>query len=583
MHLVWKTKHTVDASTPSPQQPKRIDLPSPPVRPIFNAPILDADMRIVDGVRTQDGGFILATTTGPVLVRGDYWHPLTGADGVPRVDMTCVLLGRDGAIWGGTEEGVWRHYNGRFNYFWGKRWLLDNKVTGLSETSDGKIIVHTAKGSSTLWQDHVALSVLADHFEKITLQRHDRNGYITGCGLKKQGDPKAGVIPEASDNDGLWTALAVAAYAFKAAATGNPQDKRLCVRYLDAILDLERLTGIPGFPARAIMTETERQAGVLGFSDTETVRLEGEETKIWFKSPVDPNIWCKGDTSSDELDGHYYAWFIADFVLNDPAIRKKMAPVVKRVTDHLISHNHRMFGHHGKRTLWGEWNPESINGSLQWYEERGLNSMEYITYLAIAHRITGDKKYLDVREEFIRKHHYDLNSLLYRDGSLWYQVNHSDDELAMTVWLPMILCETDPWRKQLWVRNLMTAWDGTKGSRGIKAERSPFYIAHIMALTGDTDAAGTMTDVLGHWPLDLVNHTIKNSHRHDIQLRTHQSRGTEQFLTNTLPLEEQRVMRWNGSPFEPDHGGDGQSEEDGIAFLLPYWMGVYYGFIHATD
>jgi hypothetical protein len=117
MHLVWKTKHTVDASasTPPPQQPKRIDLPSPPVRPIFNAPILDADMRIVDGVRLNDGGYVLATTTGPVLVRGDYWHPLTGADGVPRVDMTCVLVGRDGAIWGGTEEGVWRHYNGRFN------------------------------------------------------------------------------------------------------------------------------------------------------------------------------------------------------------------------------------------------------------------------------------------------------------------------------------------------------------------------------------------------------------------------------------------------------------------------------------
>jgi hypothetical protein len=242
-----------------------------------------------------------------------------------------------------------------------------------------------------------------------------------------------------------------------------------------------------------------------------------------------------------------------------------------------------MFGHHGKRTLWGEWNPESINGSLQWFEERGLNSMEYITYLAIAHRITGDKKYLDVREEFIRKHHYDLNSLLYRDGSTWYQVNHSDDELAMTIWMPMILCETDPWRKQLWIRNMMAAWDGTKGTRGIKNERSPFYIAHIMALTSDTDAAGTLTDVLGHWPLDLVNHTIKNSHRHDVQLMMHQSRGTEMFLTKTLPLEEQRVMRWNGSPFEPDHGGDGRSEEDGIAFLLPYWMGVYYGFIHATD
>ena len=105
---------------------------------------------------------------------------------MPRVDMTCVLLGRDGAIWGGTNEGVWRHYNGRFNYFWGKRWLVDNKVTGLSETQDGKIVVHTSKGSSTLWQDHVALSVLADHFGVQSGRRALLDG-ATGAGERVGG------------------------------------------------------------------------------------------------------------------------------------------------------------------------------------------------------------------------------------------------------------------------------------------------------------------------------------------------------------------------------------------------------------
>lgn len=583
MHLIWKTKYTPSIAGSKPQQPNPVKYPVPPARPIINAPTLDADMKIVDAVELADGGFILATTTGPVLVRGDYWHPLTGMDGVPRVDMTCVLLAKNGAVWGGTKEGVWRLYNGRFNYFYGKRWLVNNSVLGLSEAADGKIEIHTKEGISTLWQDQVALSTLADHFEKVTLERHDRNGYISGCGLKVPGNPQAGIIPEADDNDGLWTALAVAAFAFKAASTGNPVDKRRCLRHLDAILELERLTGIPGFPARSIVTNQERAAGVGGLNEEETVRLEGETTKLWFKSPVDPNVWCKGDTSSDELDGHYYAWFIVDYVFNDPKIRQKIAPIVRRVTDHLIDHGHQLWGHHGKRTLWGNWHPDALNGSLQWYEERGLNSLEYIAYLGVAHRITGDKKYAKVREEMIQKHHYDINTLLYRDGSQWYQVNHSDDELAMTVWMPLILGETDPWRKQLWLRGMMAAWDGTKGSRGIQADRSPFYIAHIMAITGEIDGIGTLQDVLGHWPVDLVNHSIKNSHRHDITLSSHPTRGDEAFLSHVLPLEEQRVMRWNGSPYEPDHGGDGRSEEDGIAFLLPYWMAVYHGHIHATD
>ena len=43
---------------------------------------------------------------------------------------------------------------------------------------------------------------------------------------------------------------------------------------------------------------------------------------------------------------------------------------------------------------------------------------------------------------------------------------------------------------------------------------------------------------------------------------------------------ERRVMRWNGNPYQCDGGTpDGRTEEDGSAWLLPYWMGRYHGFI----
>jgi len=42
-----------------------------------------------------------------------------------------------------------------------------------------------------------------------------------------------------------------------------------------------------------------------------------------------------------------------------------------------------------------------------------------------------------------------------------------------------------------------------------------------------------------------------------------------------LPPDERPVMKWNANPFVVDGGSGGHAEDDGAAFLLPYWMGRY--------
>jgi hypothetical protein len=46
-----------------------------------------------------------------------------------------------------------------------------------------------------------------------------------------------------------------------------------------------------------------------------------------------------------------------------------------------------------------------------------------------------------------------------------------------------------------------------------------------------------------------------------------------------LPPDERPVMKWNSNPFDIDGGSDGRGEDDGAAFLLPYWMGRYHGML----
>jgi hypothetical protein len=46
-----------------------------------------------------------------------------------------------------------------------------------------------------------------------------------------------------------------------------------------------------------------------------------------------------------------------------------------------------------------------------------------------------------------------------------------------------------------------------------------------------------------------------------------------------LPADERNFDRWNGNVYLPDDGGAGSSEDDGAAYLLPYWMARHHGFL----
>jgi hypothetical protein len=56
--------------------------------------------------------------------------------------------------------------------------------------------------------------------------------------------------------------------------------------------------------------------------------------------------------------------------------------------------------------------------------------------------------------------------------------------------------------------------------------------------------------------------------------------GTESSKTRPpLPANERRQFRWNRSPFEVADGGDGVTEYDPGAWLLPYWIARFHNLI----
>ena len=550
----------------------------------LNEPAVPAALRIVDVAADRSGHLWAATNKGLLVTDGEGWWQLqTGQDGVPIEAMTCLYLAANGDVWGGTAEGAWRMRNGQFRFFWGRRWLPGNQVKAIWTEGQNRVWLETDAGFACIEEKPMTLNQKAAHFDAITQARHMRRGFISEIHLKVAGDPSQGGRWEISDNDGLWNSIYVGAMALRYATTHDPAARKQAREALDAMFELERLTGISGYPARAVVTDEELKQGVDGVNLEETVRVPNEADKIWFRSPVDPTVWCKGDTSSDEMDGHYFAWYLYHDLVADAAEKQLIARIVRRATDHILEHNFTLVGHTGRKTRWGIWSPELIEHDPHFASLRPLNSLELLAYLAIARHVTGDAKYGRAYDDLIQKHHYLLNTLLLRRGRAgrWMGINHSDDEMLYMMYYAILRLEQDPDRRRILESSITRAWEGAPGEQGTRPEQSPLYNFIYGATTNNLCDAANGVQTLQDWPWDMIHWTVKNSQRNDLQMKTSPAgtRRRQVELDRVLPASERRLARWNGNPWSADAGGEGRSEDDGAAWALAYWLGVYHGYV----
>jgi hypothetical protein len=547
---------------------------TPPTSYLTNQRVINIDAKF--SCVTTDGNSVvwLGSDVGVFATDGaNWWNPFDRTNGLPYEYVTCLAIAPNSDLWVGTAEGVCRYTaGGTWQYYWGPRWLPNNHVNAIALAADGSAWVATDGGVARLYDTPMTLARKAERYQQITDDRHNRRGFVTGCRLKKPGDVTGGILHEASDNDGLWTAVYVGAESFRYAATRDPSARVAARKSMMAMLDLAKYTGVPGFPARAIIFRGEE---VDGYDPDETVRLPGETDKIWFPSPADPKVLCKGDTSSDELDGHYFAWSVYYDLVADEAEKKAIRETVRAVTDNILAHDLTLVGPTGRRTLWGVWAPRFLNEDPLWWEERGLDSLEILTYLKVAEHVCGDARYTAKYRELIEKHHYLLNTVTEKVAELWHEVNHSDDQMAFMMYYSLMQHENDPATRLVLLQSMERSW------KIERPEHSPFFNFVYGATTGRPCDVEASVATLQDWPWELVDWESRGTHRHDVQVMNWNGEGrTKIQLTRALPASERRLMRWNGNPYQCD-GGDltGRNEEDGSAWLLPYWMGRYHRFI----
>jgi hypothetical protein len=517
----------------------------------------------------------LPASVGRRLTAGELAVVARGKPVTPYAELTAGIRTADGTLWVGSGGGLMQLVPGqkRWRLFHSRRWLPDDRVLDLAVAADGSIWVRTRAGTGRLLTRPMTLDAKMAEVHAALRKHHVWKGLVKEIVLNRPGELAAGHTQPSSDNDGLWTSLYVAAEAFRYGATGDPEAKRNAWESLQVLMFLEKITGIPGFAARSFVPGDV----------ADPAKIHGGE---WHRSS-DGRWWWKGDTSSDEVDGHYFAYAVYYDVAATEDEKHEIRPVVARITDHIIDHGFYYVGPSGKHTTWGIWAPEQLNREFKRIEERGLNSLEILSHLKVAEYLTGHPRYAAAARELIEKHGYAMNTVFQKIDWPAEAVNHSDDELAFLAYYPLLWYERDERLRTFYLLSLERSWqiERPEGSplwnfiyaTGLQASRwkKPCERPTQAFVNPERYDRAICLDWFRKVPADTIRWAVRNSGRRDLAGRATNRFGQPQ-AREVLPIAERMMLRWNADPYELDGSGDGRERGDGAMILLPYWLGKYH-------
>lgn len=512
----------------------------------------------------------------------NYWFNGNDFYSVPDGSFNDMFFAADGKKYFATNTGVITLIEGKISYYSYGVWLMHPTVTKLAVSDSGTIAAVTPRGISLITSKYMTLEEKANHFDELAVKYFTRNeGYQVSRKLRKYGDMDSGWLPN-SDNDGLFTGLYCASQCFRYKATGDEKAKANAKKAVEAMIKLTEVTGKPGFTARATR-----------YSYEENFATGNREE--WHFCEDNPDCEWLGETSSDEMTGHYFAYGIYYDLVADKKEKKKIAEVVKTITDHILENNFHLADVDGVPTTWANWEPDLLNNDDRWFYERGTNSLEMLSFLKTTYHVTGDEKYNEVYNMLIKKHHYAMNCMQYKceDG----HIAHIDDQLDFTNIYPLLVYTEDEAQKEIFKMGLTHHWEYER------TERSPMFNIVYGALTNNSCDIENAAKSLSEMNLDLVRWPVYNSYRKDLVWDTEQEEmGVPAQLKYPVEFSSRVLVHYDGNPFVCDSGAEefvninsktvnrtatlpGTAGADGMRammpyiYLLPYWMGRYYGLL----
>jgi len=503
-----------------------------------------------------------ATDRGLGVWRGMVLGAIRGEQGLCYEDTTCLSPGFTNDLWIGTTHGAIRMVQGQFHYFAGKRWLPADRVNAVA-TDERAVYVATAGGLGIIEYEPFTLLKKAAYYE-----RHLEDWGQKRLGFTHKLEWDQGLkefVREMSDNDGGYSGDYLAAQAYRYAVTKDPAARKEAMNTFQALRWLEAMTGIPGFPARAVWAKGER--GHKSMSGSGGLPAEWHDT-------ADGKFEWKGDTSSDEICSHFYstALFLEFVAQGREAEQAKQH--LARMAAHLLEHHWQLIDLDGKPTRWGRWDPEYF-ATDEGRTDRGLQALEILSFMKTAATLTGEAKFAAAYRQLVALGYPEYTVRQRTTPPPPENIAHFEDQLALWSYWNLLQFEKDEQLRSIYRRSLERSYEV------IRIEQNPWFNFVYGALTGNDCETEPAVDHLRGWPLDLVVWSYQNSHRAD--LRAPPGYVALKGGTRTFPPRETEPLRWDHWLMQADGGTGGQDVAEPSGWLLAYWMGRYYGFIKAPE
>ncbi len=535
------------------------------------------------GVAFDHSGNLWTGVLGGVSVRKDdvLLRNITPGEGIPSINVNCISVAPDGTVWVGTDVGAVRFFrDGTHSLRFSRRWLTDDRVLDITFDSHGNAWIGTGNGVSAIKRRSLTLAGKANEFYRELMKKHIREPWICGVlRLDVPGDTTTWRNTD-DDNDGEYTGGYLAMESFRYAATGDTDALTKARKAFRFLRFLQEVTGTRGFFARSVVpsewktvNDPNRDYDARQIADAMVADPRYKPVAIRWRRSADGKWLWKGDTSSDEMDGHIMGYFFFYLLAAKESDKAEIRDHVRKIMDCLISTGYELKDIDGTHTRWSVWSPEKLNNDPDWASERSLNSFELLAYLKFTAWITGDAKYEKEYRRLIDKEGYLENASRLNSKNPAWQI-YFDRTLEGYLFPILLKCEKDPVLHDFY-RKLADEWIENQQGENLINNFTYTFATGVKVYTGES------LSFLRDTPMDLVDWPVDHTKREDVRLVRRPI--LEELQIETLPpASERSTVRWDKNPWAAVQGDAGQVREP-VFWLWPYWMARYFGVIKSVD
>ena len=335
----------------------------------------------------------------------------------------------------------------------------------------------------------------------------------------------------------LWTGSYLAAEAFRFKVTQSSEALANARRAFSGIQSLVDATGNNAL-ARCVIPDDSPYAAA----------IQGEEAANGIYHSGPGNFWV-GNTSRDQYSGVIFGMGVAYELIEDQDLRTSIAGVVTRLVQFLLDHSWSVVLPDGTSTTSFLVRPEMQLAFLQL--ARQVNPDQFSTTYDINRVLLSPSVMAPISADVLSDSSYfkfnldtmNLYTLIHRESSDFdaiykkaYDIlrNHTDDQDNAFFNMIDYAINGANATRDAGTRDMLDQWL-------LRVRRDP-YIDH----TGQFPSCGDPASACQ--PLPIID------------------RAATDFI-------------WQRSPYQLAGGADGLIETAGIDYILPYWMGRYYGVI----